>query len=482
MATSADTRPTVAQLRAIDLFAELADDEVGAWADAASLREAAAGERITEYGDPHSGVILLLDGRLEMLAPDGDVEARQGTQDAPTWVGAIPALLGAPRMVTLRAGTAIRYAEVSAERFIDLTLAHRSVFTRVMAQMKPVLGRMSQRRDQQDRLEALGTMAAGLAHELNNPASAARQAARDLADALGVLSQTIGVFVESGVEREQAARLVALQATAVERCAQAPTLSALEAADREDELTDALTELGLDAPWTLSATLTAGGLDPAFVREVGDTAGPLAAPVVRWITATLSARQLAAELSDSTERMSDLVRAIKRYAYAAPGEVQQVDLHDQLDTTVTLLKHKLKHTSITVTRHYDDALPHVAAHGSELNQVWTNLLDNAIDALGDSGEITLTTRVDGSCVEVDVADDGPGIAPDVRRRVFDPFFTTKEVGRGTGLGLDTARRIIVDRHHGSLTVDSRTASPSGTVFRVRLPVDGPRDERGRARG
>ena len=194
-------------------------------------------------------------------------------------------------------------------------------------------------------------------------------------------------------------------------------------------------------------------------------------PVLRWIVASLSARQLAAELGQSTEQMSQLVKAIKTYAYMDRGEVVQVDLREGLETTLTILGHKLKHTTIEVKRDYDPALGLVMVHGAELNQVWTNLLDNAIDALGESGTITITTRADGDCAEVDIEDDGPGVPDAIRQRVFDPFFTTKEVGRGTGLGLDTARRILVERHRGSLTLESR---PGRTVFRARLPVDAAR--------
>ena len=461
--------PTAAQLRDVDLFTELSDQELQAWADVATLHDAQPGDRISEYGDPGRGLTLLLEGRLAMLAPDGEVEARQGTQTGPTWIGAIPTLLGAPVMVTLRAETAVRYAMLSGDAFIDLTLAHRPVFERAMAQMKPVIGRISQRQQQHDRLESLGTMAAGLAHELNNPAAAARRTAGELADSLIVLSRAIGVFVESGIERDEAGRLVALQDAALQRCAaQAASLSGLDLADREDELGDALSELGVGDAWTLSAPLAAAGIDPPFLAQVAEAAGPLTAPVLRWITASLSARQLAAELTQSTEQMSQLVLAIKKYAYMDRGEIVEVDLREALDTTLTILKHKLKHTSIQVVRHYDEALGKLTVHGAELNQVWTNLLDNAIDALGDSGTITVTTRADGDCAEVDIADDGPGIPLEIRRRVFDPFFTTKDVGKGTGLGLDTARRIVVDRHHGSLTVES---TPGNTVFRVRVPVD-----------
>jgi signal transduction histidine kinase len=464
-------KPTVSELRAIDLFDGLSDAELEHWVDAATLQEAEPGTRIREHGVVGDGVILLFDGRLEMLVPDGEVEAHQGTQTGPTWIGAIPTLLGTPSPVSLRVETPVRFAAVAPEPFLDLVFAHRSVFTRAIAQMKPMMTRVAQRQQQQERLEALGTMAAGLAHELNNPASAAKRASGDLAEALEVLSRTIGVFVESGVEREEASRLVELMAAAQERCAARTTLSSIETADREDELTDAIGAVGVPEPWTLGATFAAAGLDAAFVQRVAETAGPVTPQVMRWIGASLAARQLVGELADSTTRMSNLVTAIKRYAYARPGQAQEVDLREGLETTLTLLGHKLKHTTITVTREYDESLGTVTVYSSELNQVWTNLLDNAIDALGDSGEITITTRADGDCAEVDIADDGPGIPPEVRRRVFDPFFTTKEVGKGTGLGLDAARRIVVDMHHGSLTVQSR---PGATVFRARFPVDAAR--------
>jgi signal transduction histidine kinase len=246
-------------------------------------------------------------------------------------------------------------------------------------------------------------------------------------------------------------------------------LSALDAADAEDALTDALTDAGIDDPWRLTDTLVSAGIDPAFVARVADAAGPATAATLRWIAASLGARQLSAELRESTDRMGELVKAIKTYAYMDRGEVVQVDVREGLDSTLILLKHKLKHTEIEVERNYDPNLGKLTVHGAELNQVWTNLLDNAIDALGESGRLTITTRRDGDCAEIDIADDGPGIPAEIRDRVFDPFFTTKEVGSGTGLGLDTARRIVVDRHHGSLTLESQ---PGQTVFRARLPLNG----------
>jgi signal transduction histidine kinase len=187
-----------------------------------------------------------------------------------------------------------------------------------------------------------------------------------------------------------------------------------------------------------------------------------------WVVATLSARGLADELQESAGRMSDLVRAIKTYSYMDRGEIVSVDLREGIDATIKVLGHKLKHTRIEVRKDYDPSVPRLAVHGSELNQVWTNLIDNAVDALGETGTITISTRIDGPCVRVDVADDGPGIPEDLRRRVLEPFFTTKEVGSGTGLGLDTVRRIVEDRHDGSIGFDS---GPDGTTFHVWLPLN-----------
>ena len=198
----------------------------------------------------------------------------------------------------------------------------------------------------------------------------------------------------------------------------------------------------------------------------GTLAGPATGAALRWVAATLTAGRLATELEESTERMSALVGAVKSYAYMDRGGLVEVDVHEGLETTLTVLGYKLKNTTIAIVRDYDRSLPKLTVRGSELNQVWTNLLDNAIDALGEQGTITITTRADGSCAEVEITDDGPGIPDEVLARIFDPFFTTKDVGQGTGLGLATARRIVVDRHDGSLTLDTQ---PGRTTFRVRLP-------------
>jgi len=463
------SHPTVADLHPIDLFADLSDEELQAWCDAAVLKNIPAGTVYAKQDETRTGLILILEGTIEALVQDGTGDEPIGNHVAPTWMGAIPTLVGGPSAVRMVARGDVRAAVIAPEDFIDLVRAHRPVFLRVMAKVRPVTRRITQREANRDRLAALGTMSAGLAHELNNPASAAKRAAADMADALDVLTGTVGLLVEAGVEREQVAELVALQREAAAKCAAHVPLSALDAADAEDALTDAMAAAGVDDPWRISDPLVSAGIDPAFVTRVADAAGPATAATLRWIAASLGARQLSAELRESTDRMGELVKAIKTYAYMDRGELVEVDVREGLDSTLTLLKHKLKHTEIQVERDYDPGLGKITVHGAELNQVWTNLLDNAIDALGASGHLTITTRADGDCAEVDIADDGPGIPADIRDRVFDPFFTTKDVGSGTGLGLDTARRIVVDRHHGSLTLESR---PGRTVFRARLPING----------
>jgi signal transduction histidine kinase len=288
-----------------------------------------------------------------------------------------------------------------------------------------------------------------------------------MAEAVAVVSASVGRFVEASIERAEAEGLVALQREALRDASEREAVDALDAADAEDALVERLEELGVPEPWRVAEPLAAAGVDTGWLERLAALAGPATDAAVAWVAATLTVRGLAAELQDSTERMSRLVGAVKSYAYMDRGDLVEVDLHEGLETTLAVLGHKLKHTSIEVRRDYDRDLPRLMARGPELNQVWTNLLDNAIDALGDQGTIRITTRRDGDCALVDVADDGPGIPPEIRARVFDSFVTTKDVGQGTGLGLATARRIVVDRHDGTLTVDS---GPDGTVFHVRLPI------------
>ena len=458
---------TLADLRSIDLFDDLADDELEPWLEVVRCRKVPAGDVIVEQGEAPRGLQLLLTGAARTFLVDGDRPEPVGRQHAPTWMGAIAVLTGGTLDVRMVAETDCRMAVVPTADFERLTLANAAVHRKVMKQIAPVTRRLTEIEHNRERLASLGRMAAGLAHELNNPAAAAQRAAAQLAEALLVINYALRAFVEAGVERVDAEQLLALHQQAMDGAAGHTPLAALDAADAEDALQDALEELGVPEPWGIVEPLAAAGVDEAWLGEVARLAGPATTKALRWVAATLTAEGLVAELKDSTQRMTDLVTAVKTYAYMDRGGLVEVDIHDGIESTLVIMGHKLKHTTIEVVRDYDRSLPKLTVSGSELNQVWTNLVHNAIDALGDSGTITIATRRDGDCAVVEVADDGPGVDPDVRERIFEAFVTTKAVGEGTGMGLDVARRIVVDRHDGSIGVDSE---PGRTTFTVRLPI------------
>ena len=321
---------------------------------------------------------------------------------------------------------------------------------------------------QRDALVTLGTLAAGLAHEINNPAAAAGRTVDDLGRCCDALLEALTRLAHDDITAAQFGALDGLR-----RSIAAPgPLDALDLADRESEVATWLERHGVPDPWGLASDVVSGGIDVAWCERAHEALGDGAlTPGLEWVSATISSKSLLSDLKDAVSRISELVAAVRSYSQMDRASAQRIDVRDGLESTVTMLAHKLK-GGVDVVREYAD-LPQIDAYAGELNQVWTNLIDNAVDAMDGHGTLTIRTRVQGDWVVVELADTGPGMPPEVVARAFEPFFTTKDVGKGTGLGLDIARRIVVERHGGLIEIDSPAAEEKGTVMRVSLPL-GPR--------
>jgi signal transduction histidine kinase len=316
---------------------------------------------------------------------------------------------------------------------------------------------------QRDSLVALGRLSAGLAHELNNPAAAAVRAVAALEETSTMLLASLSGLAEHGIS---AAQFAALDALRRELTGPTGPRDAMVLADREEALLEWLEAHGVDRAWDLAPVLGAAGAETAWCDQVHRALGTSLQPALEWVAATLSSTALIGEVRESTKRISALVSAVRSYSQMDRGSRQSIEITEGLESTLVMLGHKIP-DDVSVVRDYGQDVPAVDAFPGELNQVWTNLIDNALDAMGGSGTLRIRTRLDGDQVVVEVGDSGPGMAPEVAERAFEAFFTTKDVGQGTGLGLDIARRIVVDRHRGEIVIHPE---PGDNVMEVRLPI------------
>jgi signal transduction histidine kinase len=428
------------------------------------------GAELVRQGEPSLGFDILIEGRVEFFNTSAGERIHVITFDAPAFWGHEPLMADVPVPVTGLALDDSRLYRLEPDAFWAMVGACPGILRQLVRAVAERYQRLGENTHQQMRLVSLGTMAAGLAHELNNPAAAAGRAASGLGEALAELAR--GSLALSGVALTHAQR-TAFSAVAA-RCAEAATaqwdFDALSRADREDELAAWLDAHGIPRAFEFAAGLADGGIDREELEPLlSDLERAAATDVVSWLAAASLATGLAAEVSEAARRIADLVGAIRSYSRLDQAPEQYVDVHEGIEATLKVMTPKLK-LGIEVVRDYDRSLPRIPAHAGELNQVWTNLIDNAVDAMDGRGRLRIVTGGVGDRIAVRIEDEGPGVPAEVRDRVFDPFFTTKPVGSGTGLGLDIVRRIVTGRHRGDIRLNS---DEHGARFEVLLPVASP---------
>ena len=456
----------VEELRGIALFAGLTDDQLAELAGGGDEVAFAPGDVAFREGDHADEWYVLLDGALDLVRKVGREDVVVARMDEPgRWAGGFRAW--DPDGVYLASGrgaVAGRLLRLDASRLRELVDHWFPLAGHLMGGLHRTARSIESTVRQRDALVTLGTLAAGLAHEINNPAAAAARTVDDLGQTCDALLGSLGRLARDDITAAQFAALDDLR-----RSTSGPdTLDALGLADLESDLASWLERRGVADPWALASALSAGGIDEAWCEQAYGVLGDRAlAPGLEWVSATISARTLLGELKDSTRRISELVAAVRSYSQLDRASRQRTDVCEGLESTLTMLGHKLRQ-GVTVVREYDD-VPAIDAYAGELNQVWTNLVDNAVDAMEGSGTLTVRAHGDGEQVVVEIADTGSGMPPEVVARAFEPFFTTKDVGKGTGLGLDIARRIVVERHGGTITVEAGPDRP-GTTIVVTLPV------------
>jgi signal transduction histidine kinase len=470
--TPGETGPCSAdELRSLFLFESLTSEQLAWLCREGHVEQYEAGPIFAE-GEPAEWCYVLLDGVLVLSRKVGgdDVEVVRSSQRG-SYAGAFQAFLGdqVPQVYT---------ATLTVPEPSRLFVMSAVAYTQMIHQWFPMAQHLleglffnfqnaQQIIGQRERLLALGSLSAGLTHELNNPAAAAVSATAALRERVAGMRHKLAMIADGPYDRVALATLIGLQEEAADRVPKAPALDPIETSDREDAISDWLDDHGVTGGWDLAPVLVQGGLDTSWLDHVADVVDEAYLDgALRWLGYTVETELLMSEIEDSTTRVSTLVAAARQYSQLDRAPYQVVDVHDLLDSTLLMLSAKIG-KGIRVVKDYDRALPEIPAYGGELNQVWTNLIDNAVAAMGGTGTLTVRTALDRDRVLVEFGDTGPGVPEEIRQRIFEPFFTTKPVGEGTGLGLDISWRIVVNKHHGDLRVES---VPGDTRFKVWLPL------------
>ncbi len=470
--TTTETRLTLEELRGLFLFEDLDAGQLAWVAANGDVVDHPAGAELSTEGEPAECFFVLLEGTLSMVRVVGGSEVETVlTSHRGVYSGAVQFYFG-DRLeqrypATVRAVTDCRFLALPAGPFAAVFREWYPMAVHLLEGMFVGQRNSAELVGQRERLLALGKLTAGLTHELNNPAAAAARATDALRERFAGMRHKLAMLSEGKLDGAVLRSLTGLQEEFVGRVGSARELTAMDRSDREDRLGDWLEEHDVVEPWEMAGVFVAAGLGPEDLDRVVDAVGPsFLTPALRWLSYTVEAETLLVEITDSTARISALVDAAKQYSQMDRTPHQPTDLHAGLDATLVMLGHKIQ-AGVTVVKEYDRTLPEVPAYAGELNQVWTNLIVNALDAMAGEGTLTIRTARDGDCVLVEIRDTGPGIPPELQARVFEPFFTTKPVGQGTGLGLDVSWRVVVKRHGGDLRV---TSEPGDTRFQVVLPL------------
>lgn len=457
------------ELRIVEEFGDLPDDELLWLANHVTEKIYNPGDCVSKEGDPANDFIILIDGLLQFRR-DAD------NQDMRVWdmeIGEVGGKLPYSRLThytgSVRAAKTSRVLVGSVDIFPEMIRDTPLLTQRLVGMMLDRTRWVTRELQQTEKLAALGKLSAGLAHELNNPAASAKRAALALSEAQEALREATAQLDSRNLTQDQRKAILHFERQALLNTQAPELMDSLTQSEKEEEITDWLEKNNIQGGGRFAPVLAETSLEISWLEGLKQQAGAEILPeALMRIASQVSARKLTKEIESSTGRISELVKAIKEYTFMDQAPMQEIDIHQGIESTLVMLKYKLKY-GINVEKDFDKNLPRVCAYGSELNQVWTNLIDNAADAMKKGGKLSIRTVLDQDSVLVEISDTGTGIAPEIQGKIFEPFFTTKKMGEGTGLGLDTVYRII-HRHRGNIQVDSK---PGNTCFKVRLPLKQP---------